>query len=90
LAADFDAVIESDNRFRRREACDELARFTLMLMDGVFVVSKIESDSPDLGRAFRMISLGARATAERLVADALNDSTPGNPRSVLDRIRGAG
>ncbi len=76
LAAGFESVIELENRFQRIAICEQLARFTLMLMDGVFVASQIESDSLDLGRAFQTLSLGVRATAERLVADAREVSSP--------------
>jgi len=52
-----------------RRVCDPLARYTLMLLDGVFVASQIESESTDLRESFRLISMGVRATAERLLLE---------------------
>jgi len=56
--------------FQRRAVCDRLARFTLMLLDGVFVASQIESDTTDLARAFETIAIAVQATGERLIAQA--------------------
>ena len=57
--------------------CDRLARFTLMLLDGVFVASQIESDSTDLRRAFETIALAVEVTGERLIADASRSARVG-------------
>lgn len=56
--------------FRRRAVCDRLARFTLMLFDGVFVASQIESGTTDLRRAFETIAIAVKATGEKLIAAA--------------------
>lgn len=70
LAELYEPEVALDNRFQRRAVCRELARFTLMLLDGVFVASQIEPDSTDLQRAFRTIAVGVRATRDRLVEEA--------------------
>jgi AcrR family transcriptional regulator len=59
---------------QRRTICETLARYTLMLFDGVFVASQIEPDSTDMNRAFELIATGVRATGERLVAQARSAS----------------
>lgn len=70
LAEAYANAFDIPDPFQRRAVCDRLARFTLMLFDGVFVASRIESDSTDLVRAFETIAVAVRATGERLVADA--------------------
>lgn len=69
LAAAYADAFAIDDRFRRRAVCDRLARFTLMLFDGVFVASQIESDTTDLRRAFETIAIAVKATGERLLAE---------------------
>jgi len=69
LAEVYEPEVELANRGQRRAVCWELARFTLMLLDGVFVAGQIESDSTDLTRAFRSIAAGVRATRDHLVAE---------------------
>lgn len=63
---------------RRHTVCDRLARFTLMLFDGVFVASQIESDTTDLRQAFETIAIAVRVTGERLIAE----SSPETPADV--------
>ncbi len=75
LALSYESVIDLENQFARRRVCRELAGFTLMLLDGVFVAGQIESSTIDLERSFQTLSLGVRATAERLVLEAMN-TTP--------------
>jgi AcrR family transcriptional regulator len=70
LAEAYQPEVEISNPFQRRAVCQELARFTLMLLDGIFVASQIEPDSTDLPRAFRTIAAGVRATRDHLVANA--------------------
>lgn len=70
LSSAFAVAFGIDDPFRRRAVCDRLARFTLMLLDGVFVASQIESDTTDLREAFATIALAVKATGERLLADA--------------------
>lgn len=70
LSAAFAVAFGITDPFRRRAVCDRLARFTLMLLDGVFVASQIESDTTDLRRAFETIALAVEVTGERLIADA--------------------
>jgi AcrR family transcriptional regulator len=60
--------------FRRRAICDRLARFTLMLFDGVFVASQIEPATTDLRRAFETIAIAVKATGEELIARAAHES----------------
>lgn len=59
---------------RRRAICDRLARLTLMLFDGVFVATQIESDTTDVRRAFETIAIAVKATGERLIAQASDES----------------
>lgn len=70
LSSAFSVAFGITDPFRRRAVCDRLARFTLMLLDGVFVASQIESDTTDLREAFATIALAVKATGERLLADA--------------------
>jgi len=70
LAAAYADAFAITDRFRRRAVCDRLARFTLMLFDGVFVASQIEPDATDLRRAFETIAIAVKATGETLLADA--------------------
>ena len=70
LSAAFAVAFGITDPFRRRAVCDRLARFTLMLLDGVFVASQIESDTTDLRRAFATIALAVEVTGARLIADA--------------------
>lgn len=74
LAAAYADAFGIDDRFRRRAVCDRLARFTLMLFDGVFVASQIESDTTNLRRAFETIAIAVQATGERLLAEAKKGS----------------
>lgn len=75
LAATYAETFAIDDPFRRRAISERLARFTLMLFDGVFVASQIESDTTDLRRAFETIALAVKATGEKLVAEATNAPT---------------
>ena len=68
LAASYGPALAIEDETRRARVSEELARFTLMLLDGVFVASQIEPETTDLERAFATIALSVRATAERLVA----------------------
>jgi AcrR family transcriptional regulator len=61
-------ALDVSDRFQRRRICERLARFTLMLFDGVFVASQIEPDTTDLRRAFDTIATAVQATAEKLIA----------------------
>lgn len=70
LAALYAQAFEIADPFRRRAICDRLARFTLMLFDGVFVATQIESDTTDVRRAFETIAIAVKATGERLIAQA--------------------
>lgn len=76
LAATYAAHLDIADPFRRRGICDRLARFTLMLFDGVFVASQIESDTTDLQRAFDTIALAVEATAEKLLASPAGGPQP--------------
>lgn len=69
LAHQLEKVLGLPQAAQRRAAAQRLARFTLMLLDGVFVASQIERDETDLKDAFALISLGVRSTAEALVTD---------------------
>lgn len=69
LAAAYADTFAIDDPFHRRAICDRLARFTLMLFDGVFVASQIESDTTDLRRAFETIAIAVKATGEKLIAE---------------------
>lgn len=70
LADAYSRAFHIENPFQRRAICERLARFTLMLLDGVFVASQIEPDTTDLERAFELIATGVRATGERLIEEA--------------------
>lgn len=70
LSAAYADALSITDPFRRRAVCDRLARFTLMLFDGVFVASQIESDTTDLRRAFETIAIAVKATGETLLANA--------------------
>lgn len=70
LAAAYADAFAIADPFRRRAVCNRLARFTLMLFDGVFVASQIESDTTDLRRAFETIAIAVKATGETLLANA--------------------
>jgi len=71
LAAGFSMALTLDDELERRRIANALARFTLMLLDGVFVASQIESEDTDLASTFEMIAIGVQATGERLVEEAL-------------------
>jgi len=62
LAGLYETAFVIDDPFERRAICDRLARFTLMLFDGVFVASQIENDTTDLSRAFETIATAVQAT----------------------------
>lgn len=68
LSAAYAVAFEVDDTFRRRAVCDRLARFTLMLLDGVFVAGQIEADTTDLPRAFETIAIAVEATGRQLLA----------------------
>lgn len=76
LAGTYSAALDIPDPFQRRGICDRLARFTLMLFDGVFVASQIEAGTTDLQRAFETIAVAVEATAEKLVASASQNSNP--------------
>jgi len=71
LAAGYATAFALDDELELRRITNTLARFTLMLFDGVFVASQIEPDTTDLEAAFRLIATGVQATGERLVAETL-------------------
>jgi len=71
IAAGYATALDLDDELERRRIADSLARFTLMLFDGVFVASQIEPETTDLERAFELIAVGVKATGERLVQEAL-------------------
>lgn len=75
ISAAYAPGLAIDNDARRIQISEQLARHTLMLLDGVFVASQIESNTTDLKAAFEMISLSLRALADQLV----QQSTP-HPR----------
>lgn len=70
LATFYAEAFAISDPLRHRAVCEPLARFTLMLLDGVFVASRIEPDTTDLHRAFETIAIAARATGEQLLARA--------------------
>jgi len=74
LASAYAEAFAIADPFRRRTICDRLARFTLMLFDGVFVASQIEPDATDLRRAFETIAIAVKATGEKLVAEAAHET----------------
>ena len=76
LSAIYADALGVDDPFRRRSVCNRLARFTLMLFDGVFVASQIEPDTTDLRRAFETVSIAVRATGEQLLARASREPAP--------------
>lgn len=80
LASTYAEAFAIADPFRRRAICDRLARFTIMLLDGVFVASQIEADTTDLRRAFETIAIAVRATGEQLIAQAARDVPPGKGR----------
>lgn len=84
LASTYAETFSIDDPFRRRAVCERLARFTLMLFDGVFVASQIESDTTDLRRAFQTIAIAVKATGEKLIADT-TDAAPTDAPRVADR-----
>ena len=79
LTGAFESAFPIENRFQRRAISERLARFTLMLLDGVFVASQIEPDTTDLDRAFELIATGVRATGERLIEEAAEAADGGTP-----------
>lgn len=81
LAETYATALDLPDAFQRRGVCDRLARFTLMLFDGVFVASQIESDTTDLQRSFDTIALAVEATAGKLVASAARLNPPTEPPS---------
>lgn len=70
LASAYDDAFAIADPVRQRAVCERLARFTLMLFDGVFVASQIEPDATDLRQAFATIAVAVQATGERLAAEA--------------------
>ena len=70
LAVGYRRALGSDDSVRETAIVDELARFTLMLFDGVFIASQIEPDTTNLKRAFEVIATSVRATGEQLLAEA--------------------
>lgn len=70
LAAVYAEHLQIRDPSPRRRICRELARFTLMLFDGVFVASQIEPDETHLKREFETIALAVQATGERLIEEA--------------------
>ena len=70
LAETYASAFAIEDPFQGRAICERLARLTLMLFDGVFVASQIESDTTDLSRAFETIALTVRAAGERMIAEA--------------------
>lgn len=80
LAAGFAAALPLDDDLQRRRIAAALARFALMLLDGVFVASQVEPDSTNLERAFELIATGVKATGERLVEEAQASRSPKGDR----------
>ena len=87
LSAAYAIAFGVDDPFRRRAVCDRLARFTLMLFDGVFVASQIEPDTTDLRQAFATIAIAVEATGEQLLASAAG-ADPADPSSSNDGHNG--
>ncbi|MEE2891271.1 MAG: TetR/AcrR family transcriptional regulator [Pseudomonadota bacterium] len=69
LARGFARALALDEPAAVRSICEPLARYTLMLLDGVFVASQIEAETTNLRESFRLIAVGVRATADRLLAE---------------------
>jgi len=70
LAVAYRRAFSMGESVREQAVADELARFTLMLLDGVFIASQIEPDETNLKRAFDVISTSVRATGEQLLLAA--------------------
>lgn len=75
LATAYASALPIADPCQRQAICAELARFTLMLFDGVFIASQIEPDSTNLARAFELIATGVKATGARLVEEARASAT---------------
>ena len=81
LATAYALALPITDPCQRQAICTELARFTLMLFDGAFIASQIESDTTNLKRAFELIAMGVRAVGERLLVEATTGTTPkGEPQ----------
>jgi AcrR family transcriptional regulator len=76
LADGFARALALEDPLAVRAICEPLARYTLMLLDGVFVASQIEAATTDLRESFRLIAVGVRATADRLL-DQYQTDRPG-------------
>lgn len=70
LSRIFEQVIELPQARKRKSIARRLARFTIMLLDGVFVASQIEPDETDIKQAFELIALSVTSTADALVQEA--------------------
>ncbi|MGB0621910.1 MAG: TetR/AcrR family transcriptional regulator [Myxococcota bacterium] len=73
LAVAYRAALSTEAAKTENAIADELARFSLMLLDGAFIASQIEPDTTNLKRTFQLIATSVRATGERLLADARNE-----------------
>lgn len=74
LARMYRPALGIEDELAGRRIAMRLARLTLMLLDGVFVASQIEVDSIDMDREFELIAISTKATAERLVEEARDES----------------
>ena len=80
LATAYAPALEIDDPKRRQRVADELARLSLMLIDGAFIASQIEPDTTELKRAFELIATSLKSVGERLQAEAaLDANAPGDP-----------
>jgi len=85
LAEAFAEAFGITDAVRRRVVCERLARFTLMLIDGVFVASRIEPDTTDVPGTFATIAIAVQATGEQLLAQASSRRKPAALRSAGPR-----
>ena len=69
LARGYAAAFEFRDAEQRDRIAEELARLTLMLMDGAFVAGQIEPDTTDLERTFELIAISVKAVGGRLLQD---------------------
>ena len=74
-----------DDSARAQQICAEVARLTLMLLDGAFVAQQIEPDAASVRQVSRTIDAAMRATLNELVAAARAAESDKQRRSASGR-----
>jgi len=70
IAAAIEPTLVLEDRNRARAIADEVARFSLMLLDGSFIARQIDTAPAKTHELFLMVATGMRAMVDHLTAQA--------------------